>query len=55
MQNIVFNRTKIIATVGPASNSKEVLKELDVFLDEITFLGASEIKQELGNLLLSIE
>ena len=28
MQNIVFNRTKIIATVGPASNSKEVLREL---------------------------
>ena len=28
MENIVFNRTKIIATVGPASNSKEILKEL---------------------------
>ncbi|RLD20199.1 MAG: pyruvate kinase, partial [Bacteroidetes bacterium] len=28
MQNIIFNRTKIIATVGPASNSKEILKEL---------------------------
>jgi pyruvate kinase len=28
MQNIVFNRTKIIATVGPVSNSKEVLREL---------------------------
>ena len=25
---IVFNRTKIIATVGPSSNSKEMLKEL---------------------------
>jgi replicative DNA helicase len=34
---------------------EEVLNELDVFLDEITFLGASEIKQELGNILLSIE
>lgn len=34
---------------------EEVLKELDVFLDEITFLDASEIKQELGSLLLSIE
>jgi len=28
MSNIVFNRTKIIATVGPASNTKETLKEL---------------------------
>jgi pyruvate kinase len=28
MQNIIFNRTKIIATVGPASNSREVLKKL---------------------------
>jgi len=34
---------------------EEVLKELDVFLDEITFLGSSEIKQELGSLLLNIE
>lgn len=28
MKNIVFNRTKIIATVGPASNTKKKLKEL---------------------------
>ena len=28
MQKIIFNKTKIIATVGPASNSREVLKEL---------------------------
>jgi pyruvate kinase len=28
MPDIIFNRTKIIATVGPASNSKEVLREL---------------------------
>ena len=28
MQDIVFNRTKIIATVGPASNSKEILRKL---------------------------
>jgi hypothetical protein len=34
---------------------EEVLKEIDVFLDEITVLDASEIKQELGNILLDIE
>ncbi len=28
MPDIIFNRTKIIATVGPASRSKEVLREL---------------------------
>jgi pyruvate kinase len=28
MPEIIFNRTKIIATVGPASNSKAMLKEL---------------------------
>lgn len=28
MHDIVFNRTKIIATVGPASNTKEVLRKL---------------------------
>lgn len=28
MPDIIFNRTKIIATVGPASNSKAMLKEL---------------------------
>lgn len=28
MADIIFNRTKIIATVGPASNSKAMLKEL---------------------------
>lgn len=28
MQQIIFNRTKVIATVGPACNSKEVLREL---------------------------
>ncbi len=28
MKDIIFNRTKIIATVGPASSSKEILKEL---------------------------
>ncbi|MEN8248044.1 MAG: pyruvate kinase [Bacteroidota bacterium] len=30
MEDIIFNRTKIIATVGPASNSKEVLHDLIV-------------------------
>jgi len=33
----------------------EVLSELNIFLDEITYLDTSEIKQELGNVLLSIE
>lgn len=28
MEKIVFNKTKVIATVGPASNNKETLKEL---------------------------
>lgn len=28
MQQIIFNRTKIIATVGPASNNKDTLREL---------------------------
>ena len=28
MENIVFNKTKIVATVGPASNSKEMLRRL---------------------------
>ncbi len=28
MNNIFFNKTKVIATVGPASNSKEILKNL---------------------------
>ncbi|MCB0496050.1 MAG: pyruvate kinase [Cyclobacteriaceae bacterium] len=28
MEKIIFNKTKVIATVGPASNSKETLKEL---------------------------
>jgi pyruvate kinase len=28
MPDIIFNRTKIIATIGPVSNSKEVLREL---------------------------
>jgi len=28
MHSIIFNRTKIIATIGPASNNREVLKEL---------------------------
>ncbi len=30
MDKILFNKTKVIATVGPASNSKEVLKQLIV-------------------------
>ena len=34
---------------------EEVLREIDTFLDEITLLDASEIKQELGNILLDIE
>jgi len=41
MQNIVFNRTKIIATVGPASNSKEVLRELMVSGTDIFRLNFS--------------
>lgn len=28
MEKIIFNKTKVIATVGPASNNKETLKEL---------------------------
>jgi len=28
MQNVVFNKTKIVATIGPASNSKEMLQRL---------------------------
>ena len=28
MENVVFNKTKIVATVGPASNSKEMLQRL---------------------------
>ncbi|MTI39935.1 pyruvate kinase, partial [Fulvivirga lutimaris] len=27
-EEILFNKTKVIATVGPASNTKEKLKEL---------------------------
>jgi replicative DNA helicase len=34
---------------------EEVLKELDTFLDEITVLDSSEIKDELGKILLDIE
>jgi len=30
MDNIIFNKTKVIATVGPASNTKKVLKSLIV-------------------------
>lgn len=30
MEDIIFNRTKIIATVGPSSNSKEILRDLIV-------------------------
>ncbi|HHL53160.1 MAG TPA: pyruvate kinase, partial [Flammeovirgaceae bacterium] len=28
MPDIIFNRTKIVATIGPASNSKEVIRDL---------------------------
>ena len=63
MQDILFNRTKIIATVGPASNSKEVLKKLMLAGTDIFRLNFShgehsmhqhvidtvrELNQELG-------
>jgi len=53
MQNIIFNRTKIIATIGPASNSRSVLKELilagtDIFRLNFSH-GDHSIQQQVIN------
>ncbi|RLD23685.1 MAG: pyruvate kinase [Bacteroidetes bacterium] len=46
MPKIIFNRTKIIATVGPASNSKAVLKELILSGTDIFRLNFSHGEHE---------
>ena len=47
MTNIVFNRTKIIATVGPVSNSKEILRELILSGTDIFRLNFSHGEHEM--------